>query len=340
MRFFEPQDLYYAIIVPIVFIIFLIGHKRRGKTVRALGDAGTLDRFSSKKIRGSLPAQGAIISAALLFFILALSRPQAGTRLEPVQITGSDLYIAIDLSRSMTVEDVKPNRLERAKLDALEIVRSLRGDRVGLILFAGDAFVQCPLTNDYDAVLTFISSLGKTTAEASGTSLSAPLEVALRSLEAGDDRYALIVLLTDGENTVGDQRKVIKEVKKRGIRVFCIGIGTGEGAPIPVYDETGNRIGYKKDRTGKVVISTLREDLLRTIARETSGYYYGAGRTVDEAKKVIATVRTMKKRDLELTRFTVYEDRFQIPLGIGISLLFLYTGVSMRKKGKERREVT
>ena len=145
MRFYELHNLYYIIIVPIVFVVFLIAHRRRVKTVEGMGNAGTLDRFSTKKIGGGILAQGAIVSAALLFFILALSRPQAGTRLEPVQVTGSDLYIAIDLSRSMTVEDVKPNRLERAKISALEIVHSLRGDRIGLILFAGDAFVQCPL---------------------------------------------------------------------------------------------------------------------------------------------------------------------------------------------------
>ncbi|HUT65907.1 MAG TPA: VWA domain-containing protein [Spirochaetota bacterium] len=334
MRFYELHNLYYIIIVPIVFVIFLIAKRRRVKTVEGMGNAGTLDRFSTQKIGGRILTQGAIVSAALLFFILALSRPQAGTRLEPVQITASDLYIAIDLSRSMTVEDVKPNRLERAKLSALEIVNSLRGDRIGLILFAGDAFVQCPLTNDYEAVSTFISSLGTKTAEASGTSLGAPLEVALRSLEATDDRYALIVLLTDGENNSGDPGKVIKEVKKRGIKVFCIGIGTGEGAPIPVYDETGKRTGYKKDPTGQVVISRLRNDLLRTISRETYGYYYKAGRTVDEAKKVTAAVRAMKKRDLELKRFTVYEDRFQIPLGVGIGLLLLYISILVKKNGK------
>ena len=216
MRFYEPHNLYYIIIVPIVYVIFLIAQRRRVKTVEGMGNAVTLDRFSTRRIGGGLLTQGTVISAALLFFVLALSRPQAGTRLEPVQITGSDLYIAIDLSRSMTVEDVKPNRIERAKLTALEIVRSLRGDRVGLILFAGDAFVQCPLTNDYDAVNTFIGSLGANTAEASGTSIGAPLEVALNSLETGDDKYALLVLLTDGENNADDPGKIVREAKKRG----------------------------------------------------------------------------------------------------------------------------
>jgi Ca-activated chloride channel family protein len=335
MKFYDPHILYYLLIVPVVYGLFLISERRRKKTLQALGDAGRLDRFAMKRVSRGLLTQGAVICAALLFFVLALARPQAGTRLEQVTVRGSDLYIAIDLSRSMTVEDVKPNRLERAKLDALEIVRSLTGDRVGLILFAQDAFVQCPLTNDYDAVGSFISSLssspGETTAEAGGTSLEAPLEVALSSLKAGEETYALVVLLTDGESTVGDYRKTLKAVKKRGIRVFCIGVGTKEGAPIPLYDESGGRTGYKKDRTGKVVISTLRDDLLRSIARETSGVYYQVDRTVDEAKKIIAALRDMKKRDLQTKRFTVYEDRFQIPLGAGIGLLLLYVFLLARR---------
>ena len=136
MRFYEPQILYYLLLIPVVYVLFLISGRRRKKTLEALGDAGTLDRFSTKRVSRGIQTQGAVICAAILFFVLALARPQAGTRLESVTVRGSDLYIAIDLSRSMSVEDVKPNRLERAKLDALEIVRSLSGDRVGLILFA------------------------------------------------------------------------------------------------------------------------------------------------------------------------------------------------------------
>ncbi|MBN2323628.1 MAG: VWA domain-containing protein [Spirochaetes bacterium] len=337
MRFYQPQILYYLIIVPVVYIFFLLSDRRKKKTLKELGDADRLDRFATKRMSGGLLTQGAVICAAFLFFVLALARPQAGTRLEPVTVRGSDLYIAIDLSMSMTVEDVKPNRLERAKLDALEIVRSLSGDRVGLILFAQDAFVQCPLTNDYEAVGSFISSLssspGESTAEAGGTSLEAPLSVALDSLQTGEETYAIVVLLTDGESTVGDHRKTLQAIKRRGIRVFCIGIGTMEGAPIPLYDESGGKTGYKKDKTGKVVISTLRDDILRSISRETSGAYYQADRTVDEAKKMIAAVRDMKKRDLQTKRFTVYEDRFQIPLGAGIWLFLLYVFLLTRRSG-------
>jgi len=335
MRFYEPQILYYLLLVPFVYGLFLISGRRRKKTLQALGDAGMLDRFSTKRVSRGFLTQGAVICAAIFFFLLALARPQAGTRIEPVTVRGSDLYIAIDLSRSMTVEDVKPNRLERAKLDALEIVRSLTGDRVGLILFAQDAFVQCPLTNDYDAISAFISSLSSSPGEtaAGGTSLEAPLKIALDSLVPGEETYALVVLLTDGESTTGDHRRTLKAVKKRGIRVFCIGIGTKGGAPIPMYDESGKRTGYKKDKTGKVVISAMRDDLLRSISRETSGAYYQADRTVDEAKKMVAAVRDMKKRELQTKRFTVYEDRFQMPLGAGIGLLLLYVFLATKGSG-------
>ncbi|UCB44963.1 MAG: VWA domain-containing protein [Spirochaetota bacterium] len=300
------------------------------KTLNRYGDTAVLERFSRKGLRGNLKAQGIIASAAVLLFLLTLARPQAGTRLEQVSITGSDMYIAIDLSQSMTTEDIEPNRLERAKLDALEIVSSLEGDRVGLILFAGDAYVQCPLTHDYDAASTFIKSLNSEVVGTSGTSLSAPLETSLQTLKSEEDKYALLVLLTDGENTTGDPGKVIKELKRRGIKVFSVGIGTKEGAPIPLYDETGNRVGYKKDKTGKVVISRLRDDILQRISQQTGGRYYEAGARVIETKKILVEVANMKKRDLEVKRFTVWEDRFQIPLGIGILFLLFYIYTSVR----------
>jgi Ca-activated chloride channel family protein len=330
MRFAEPYNLYYLIIVPMIYLIFFISHRKRVKMLRRYGDAEVLERFSYKSLKGNLKTQGIIASTAILFFILALSRPQAGTRLEPVRITGSDIYIAIDLSISMTTEDIRPNRLERAKLDALEIVDSLEGDRVGLILFAGDAYVQCPLTHDYDAASTFIKSLDTEVAVSSGTSLSAPLEIALHALKSEEDKYALLVLLTDGENTIGDPEKVVKELKRRGIKVFSVGLGTAEGAPIPLYDEKGDRIGYKKDQSGRVVISRLGDDLLQRISQQTGGRYYEAGTRVTETKKILNEVASMKKRDLEVNRFTVWEDRFQIPLGIGIILLLLYVYSTLR----------
>jgi Ca-activated chloride channel family protein len=324
IRFGEPVLLYVLAAVPLLFIAFLYAHRRRVGTLRRMGILETLNGFSRSELTGSIKREGLFASLALLFFILALSRPQAGTRLEPVTITGSDIYIAIDLSQSMKAEDIKPSRLDRAKIGALELISSLEGDRAGVIFFAGDAFVQCPLTADYDALVTVINSLSSETAVSSGTSLAAPLELAMNTLEPEEDKYSVLLLFSDGENTGLDPTKTIRELVKRNIKVFTIGIGTGQGAPIPVMDENGQRTGYKKDLQGKVVITQLDDYLLRSIADETGGEYFKTSDTFDEIRRFTSTLETLKKREYETKRYTVYEERFQIPLTLGILFVLIY----------------
>jgi Ca-activated chloride channel family protein len=332
MRFSDPNILYFLIFVPFVYALFVLLGRRKIRELRKLGEVHVLNRFSKKELSGNFKREGLFISAAFLFFVIALARPQAGTRLEPVRIMSSDIYIAVDLSKSMKAEDIKPNRFERARIDALELVNSLHGDRAGLILFAGDAFVQCPLTTDYDALKTFINSLDRDASIASGTSLAAAMEVALNSIKPEEEKYSILILLTDGEVTDEGYEKVLKEVQKRGIKVFSIGIGTEKGAPIPVYDENNKRIGYKKDREGKVVISELHDEMLKTIAERTNAYYFEAGERMDEVGKFLSTISKMKKRELETKKYTVYEERFQVPLVPGIICLFLYLFGTLRTK--------
>ncbi|MCK4803692.1 MAG: VWA domain-containing protein [Spirochaetes bacterium] len=335
MRFSEPFILYFLILVPIIYVITVWTGKKRLREITELGTLHTLERFSKRELSGNFRLDGLFISAAFLFIIFSFARPQAGSRLEPVKITGSDIYVAIDLSKSMTAEDIKPNRFDRAKINALELVKSLKGDRVGLILFAGDAFVLCPLTNDYDAVITFINSLNLESAAASGTSLFAPLEVALNSIKPREDKYALLLLLTDGENTGENNVKILRDIQKRKIKIFSIGIGTKHGAPIPIYDENGKRVGYKKDSEGNVVISKLDDSLLKEIAEKTGGYYFEAGERMNEIRKFLSTVQAMKKRELETKKYTVYEERFQIPLSMGILFLLLYIFRTVKTKRRE-----
>jgi Ca-activated chloride channel family protein len=218
----------------------------------------------------------------------------------------------------MKAEDVKPNRIERAKIDARELIHLLRGDRGGLILFAGDAFVQCPLTTDYDAILSLINTIDLDSTVTAGTSLAAPMEVALKSLKPEDDKYALLLLLTDGEDTVGGIEKSIKELRRRGIKVFTIGIGKKEGVPIPLFDVNGNRVGYKKDKQGKVVITMLDEETLEWVSETTGGFYFRAGENFDEIKRFKSTLDNLMKREFETKKFTVYEERYQVPLVIGL----------------------
>lgn len=318
MRFASMHFLYLLVAIPFIYLAFLLSNIKRYRIVCKLGNPETLNQLSKRELLSSYRVEGLFATASIFFFIIALARPQAGTRLEPVKIKGSDLYIAIDLSQSMKAEDIKPNRLERAKIDARELIHSLNGDRVGLILFAGDAFVQCPLTTDYDAILSLINTIDPDSTVAAGTSLAAPMEVALKSLKTEQDTYSLLLLLTDGEDTVGEMEKPLKELKRRGIKVFTIGIGKKEGVPIPLFDQNGNRVGYKKDKHGKVVITMLDEVTLRWLAEITGGYYFRAGDTFDEIKRFKSTLDNLMKREYEMKKFTVYEERYQIFLIIGL----------------------
>jgi Ca-activated chloride channel family protein len=208
----------------------------------------------------------------------------------------------------------------------------LNGDRAGLILFSGEAFVQCPLTTDYNALTTFIQSLETDLTVSGGTNLSAPLRLAMESMKPEQDTYSMLLLMSDGENNAGDLEKTIRAVRARGIKVFCIGYGTDTGAPLPVYGERGKRTGFLKDEDGKVVISSLQENLLRGVAERSGGYYFRADRNYDEVRKLTSTLETMKKREIETRRFTVYEERFQIPLGGGILFFFLYIFTMVRAR--------
>ncbi len=332
MRFSHPTVLYALVLLPLLAMILLFIGKRRQKEKEKIGNLDTLNRFSKKSIEGNAGRDTLLLVSAVFFLIVSLAGPQAGTRLEPVKITGSDVFIAIDLSQSMQAEDISPSRFARAKINALELLDQLQGDRVGLILFAGDAFVQCPLTSDYDAVKTFINSIDSETAVAGGTTLFAPLEVALDSIAPEADKYAILLLLTDGENTGPMDNKILRDLAGRGIKVFSVGIGTKEGAPIPLFDESGRRVGYKKDASGKVILSRLSDEYLKEIAEKTDGYYFEAGEQMNEIYKFQATVAAMKKRELETKKYTVYEERYQIPLALGILFVMLFSFLSVKTK--------
>jgi Ca-activated chloride channel family protein len=339
MRFSEPSALLLLPLVPGLFFLLLLSGRRWFKEVRNLGTPNMLARFTSRALGGKTPVRGYRIDSlfyalTILFFVLALARPQAGTRLEPVQVRGSDIYVAIDVSKSMRAEDAKPSRFERAKIDTLELIRSLKGDRVGLILFGGDAYVQCPLTTDYEAVLTFVNSLDAGSAVASGTSIAAPLKAAYSFVKPEEDTFAILLLLTDGEDTTGNWGRAARDLARRSIKVFCIGIGTKEGSPIPLFDESGRRTGYQKDPEGNVVISRLDDTLLKEIAEKTQGYYFEAGAAVNEISRFTAAVASMKKRELETKKYTVYEERFQFPLALGTFFLVLSMLRSVRTRGK------
>jgi Ca-activated chloride channel family protein len=251
---------------------------------------------------------------------VALSGPRWGFHWEEIHREGIDILIALDTSRSMLTQDVKPNRIDRAKLAILDLVKELQGDRVGLIAFAGTAFVQCPLTLDYAAFSESLRAANVGIIPKGGTALAEAVEVGVEAFEGRQGKHAALVLMTDGEDHEGGIDDAVKKATEAGIKVYTVGIGTPAGELIEVEND-GQR-GYLKDRSGQVVKSRLDEEALRNIATTTGGaYLYAEGPDLGLDKLYDDYISKMEKRELKTAMERRYEERYQWPLALALILL-------------------
>lgn len=322
--------LFWLIIALIGFLFWATS--RKIKAFETFADknllATLLASFDIRKYR----LKEALIIVALFFTVFALMRPQWGFKWQEIKRKGLDILVAVDVSKSMLAEDIKPSRLERTKLALADFVKHLKGDRVGLIAFAGSAFVQCPLTVDYSGFLLSAESLDINTIPKGGTSISSAIREAIKSYEGGLKKYKVLIIITDGEDHEGDPVKAAELAQKEGIKIFCIGIGTNEGELIPVADESGNK-GYLKDRSGAVVKSRLDETTLQKIALTTGGSYVRASSREFGLDLIYKEkLSEMEKRELESKMAKQYEERFQIPLALAFLLLAAEFIISDRRR--------
>jgi len=272
-----------------------------------------------------------VILLSVSAIALALMRPQWGFEWKEVTRSGLDILIAIDTSKSMLAEDVKPNRLERSRLAVKDLIQTLQGDRIGLIAFAGSAFLQCPLTVDYSGFMLSLDDLNVNTLPKGGTSLSNAIKTALESYEGGKKKYKALVIITDGEDHEGNAPEWAEKAKEQGIKIFTIGIGTREGELIPVTDESGNRM-FLKDRSGNVVKTSLDEKTLKDIALATGGSYVKATATEFGLDLIYEEkLSKMEKREVENKMIRKYYERYQIPLAIALLLLCIEPYMRERK---------
>jgi Ca-activated chloride channel family protein len=319
MKFANIQMLFLIWAVPLLFLIFFYGMKRRQKI---------LSRFSSARglksiVLGASPnrrwIKAALILCSLCFISLALSGPQYGYKWQEIERKGIDIIIAIDCSRSMLATDIKPTRLDRAKREVYDLLTMLQGDRAGLVAFAGTAFLQCPLTIDYQAFNLFLNSLSPDFLPLGGTDISGALLTALDGFDRKVNSEKAVILITDGENT-GDEDPIeaAEEAKKADVKVFCIGVGSGEGVPIP--DEQGS---FKKDTSGSIILTKLDEDTLKKMAVITGGTYVRsvAGDMDLDAIYTKEIRGKMEAATLESGRKQIWEDRYQWLLAFAIIAL-------------------
>ncbi len=294
MQFYEAHYLKFLICLPLLLVLGWLSAGLWRRRLRKLGYAPVV---TAKLIPGHRPAEAGIriffLLLVFLFLILALARPQWGDSSKKVERKGVDIVFMLDTSLSMLSEDVKPSRFQVACQEIKSIIRKLKGDRVGLVVFSGSAYLQVPLTLDYSAFMLFLESVKVGHVPDPGSSLSSALNYVLRIFPKEDLKYKVLILMTEGEDTLGGIEESLKAMQEAKIRVYTIGMGTEAGGPIPLKDQTGRQVGFKKDRSGSVVISRMAPEVLKKIAEATGGIFLPsttAGREVDLLLKHISSL--------------------------------------------------
>jgi Ca-activated chloride channel family protein len=328
-RFAHPEYLYALIILPVIVILFFLMQNWKKRARRRLGDTNLIDQLTPGRSR-SKPVLGIIlIVTGLTFIILACANPQIGTRLEEVKREGVDIIIALDVSNSMKAEDIKPNRLERSKQAISRLIDQLENDRIGMIVFAGTAYVQLPITSDFAAAKLFLSSIETDIVPTQGTCVGCAIDLAGESFVGNDNKHKALVIISDGENHEEDAIEAAKKANEKGIIIHTIGMGSLEGAPIPINRNGTN--DFLKDKQGNTVITKLDPLTLERVAAEGKGVFIQATNSDDGLSAVLNQINKMEKKSFGTKQFTGFEDRFQYFLAAGLLILLIEYSLSERR---------
>ncbi|MFP4458192.1 MAG: vWA domain-containing protein [Candidatus Zixiibacteriota bacterium] len=333
LRFSSKFFLILAFIsIPASILFFYLVSKSRKKALDLFGDSDLVEFLSRSVDRNKRRWKYILFSLSIIFLFFALARPQLGTRLEEVKREGIDLIIALDVSNSMYAEDVKPSRLSKAKHEIRKLIEMLQGDRVALVVFAGDAFIQCPLTLDYSAFEMLLDEVDPYSVPVQGTAIAKAIEVGTEAFVQGERKHKVMLLITDGEDHAGDPEKAARKAKQEGVVIYTVGIGSPTGVPIPQYDRNGNKIGIMKDENGGIVTTRLDEETLQRVALETEGKYYPARPGQAELEAIIKAISGMETKEFQAKKFAHYEDRFQYPLALSMILMIIAFIIPERKR--------
>jgi len=327
---FQHKEFFWAYLLLLFFVLIYWLYKSwKRRAAKQFGDRALVNKLVKHRSDSRPALRFLLLLFALFFLISGIIDPKVGSKVETVKRKGIDLFIALDVSNSMLAEDIKPDRLSRAKMAISNLIDKLDGDRIGLIVFAGRAYKLLPLTTDYSAAKLFLSSVDTKIVPVQGTAIGSAINMAAASFEK-DKHNKAIVVITDGENHQDNPVQAAKAAAARGIKVFTIGMGLPEGAPIPMVDAQGNRT-FLKNRQGKVVITKLNEQMLQEIAAAGDGSYARANNASVGLENIMSKINKIQKKDLETKQFTDYEHRFRIFLGLALLFLVLELLIKERK---------
>jgi Ca-activated chloride channel family protein len=331
MAWLHPSYVWLLVVVPVVAGWYLYVRRERMQAWEAFGDTALLQELAATVRPGRRTVKAVLVVVGLALVVVSLAGPRFGTKVREVERKGVDLVVALDVSTSMRAEDVAPNRLERAKNEIKNVLNRLGGDRVGLVVFAGDGFVQCPLTTDYNAVRLFLDVADTDLIPTPGTNFRAAMQAAVQAFDTAADttrsdpgpsarRSRALLVVSDGENHVGDLDAVKETARENRIALFTAGVGETGGATIPVYEQ-GSQVGVKRDRQGSVVRTRLDETSLTSLAEQ--GAYFRITRTSSALPDFREALRELEQTSFGAEKFSEYAEMYQWPLAAGLALLFL-----------------
>lgn len=333
-RFESPYFLYLLIIVPVLIVIFIISEYVKTKRIKKFGDPELMKSLMPNATRYRPAIKFSIVCLAMIFMILLIARPQFGTKTETVTKKGIEVVIALDISNSMMAQDVLPSRLDKSKNIISRLVDNFDNNKIGLVLFAGDAYTQLPITSDYVSAKMFLNNISPSLISRQGTAIGAALNLAMNSFTPQQGVGKSIIVITDGENHEGGVMEAVKAASDKGIQVNVLGVGSVDGAPIPVSSGSD----YKKDNSGNIVVTKLNEQMCQDIARQGNGIYARVDNTNSAFRALEKQLDTLSKADIDTKVFSQYNEQF-IPLAWIVLVLLVLEALIMNKKNPLFRNI-
>jgi len=337
LKFEHPELFWIFFIILAIIALYIYRTKSRQRDLKNFADQAIhkklLINFNSSRRK----TKNYLTIFALVFLGIAVIGPKVGKTLKKVERKGVDVVIALDISNSMNAEDLAPSRLERVKYESSKFIDKMKGDRIGLVAFAGVSHLQCPLTLDYSAAKLFLDAISSDIIGVQGTAMADAVQRGIDAFKGDDKKHKVIVVISDGEDHEGKIDEVIAKAKDLGIVIYSIGVGSYTGAPIPVVANDGN-ISYKKDRSGKVVTTALQENTMKEFASATNGKYFNLNKDNNAFNNMYEKIRGMEQKDFKTHEFSDFENRYQIFLAIGLFLLLLEFFIQDKNKKNEETE--
>ena len=330
-RFANGEYLYLLTLIPLLVVVLMFVAHRRKRLLQRFGNTAIVKELIPDFSKSRMRLKALLYLSALTLLIFAAARPQLGSKLREVKAEGVEMMLVVDVSNSMLAEDFEPNRLERTKYAINKLFEGLQQERVGLVAFAGEPKVQLPITSDYRMAQAFAKRLSPNLVAEQGTDVGKALELAMLSFSSQSERNRVIVLITDGENHEADAVEVARKAAEMGIRIYTIGIGTPEGAPIEIDGE------FVKDENDEMVVSKLNEKMLEEIASLTEAAYVRASKHSIGLEEIVKSINEMERSELTTVKYEEYNEQYQYLVAVALALLLMDILVLSRRNPRLRR---